>query len=241
MSRWIVACAVLSAAAASAQAPVGAVALDDPSEPAAAPPRRPGDVFQDCDICPEMVVLPGGGLALGRYELTVGEYRAFSSATGGNRDGCSNRSRSWAERGFLGQTDRHPVVCVSWNDAQAYVSWLSGRTGVAYRLPSETEWDGAATGSPPGCYYHRTGNLGTCPVGHSGWNGLGLSDMAGNAWEWTSDCWEGDCGRRVLKGGSWSSSGRGSHWLGHRSAVRTSGAPGRRSYGIGFRVLRPLD
>ena len=47
-------------------------------------PRRPGDVFRDCDECPEMVVLPGGGLAMGRYEVTVGEYRAFVSATGGN-------------------------------------------------------------------------------------------------------------------------------------------------------------
>ena len=214
------------------------------------PPAAQTSVFKDCDVCPEMVVLPGGGLALGRYEVTVGEYRAFASATGGNRDGCNNRSHTWAERGFLGQTDRHPVVCVSWDDAQAYVSWLSGRTGVAYRLPSETEWDGAAAGSPPGCYYHRTGNLGTCPVGHSGGNGLGLSDMAGNAWEWTSDCWEGGCGRRVLKGGSWSSR-RGFSWssgsdlpspsLGRRPGVRASRAPGRRSYGIGFRVLRPLD
>ena len=46
-------------------------------------PRRPGEVFRDCDACPEMVVLPGGGLALGRYEVTVGEYRAFATATGG--------------------------------------------------------------------------------------------------------------------------------------------------------------
>ena len=50
--------------------------------------RRPGEVFRDCDVCPEMVVLPGGGLAMGRYEVTVGEYRAFASATGGGRNDC---------------------------------------------------------------------------------------------------------------------------------------------------------
>ena len=48
--------------------------------------RRPGEVFRDCAECPEMVVLPGGNLAMGRYEVTVGEYRAFASATGGG--GC---------------------------------------------------------------------------------------------------------------------------------------------------------
>ena len=48
------------------------------------------DVFRDCAECPEMVVLPGGGLAMGRYEVTVGEYRAFASATGGGSgSGCS--------------------------------------------------------------------------------------------------------------------------------------------------------
>ena len=46
-------------------------------------PRRPGEVFRDCDDCPEMVVLPGGGLAMGRHEVTVGEYGAFVAATGG--------------------------------------------------------------------------------------------------------------------------------------------------------------
>ena len=56
------------------------VAADRPAAAADAPPARAaGTVFSDCDACPEMVVLPGGGLALGRYEVTVGEYRAFVS------------------------------------------------------------------------------------------------------------------------------------------------------------------
>ncbi len=51
----------------------------------AAAPRRPGDVFRDCPECPEMVVLAGGGLAMGRYEVTVGEYRVVRVGDGGRR------------------------------------------------------------------------------------------------------------------------------------------------------------
>ena len=91
------------------------------SEPAPEPvapelPPRPGDTFRDCEECPEMVVMPSGRLALGRYETTVGEYRAFASATGGGGD-------AWRDPDFA-QTDRHPVTLVSWDDVQAYVSWL---------------------------------------------------------------------------------------------------------------------
>ena len=105
--------------------------------------RRPGEAFQDCDVCPEVVVLPDGDLALGRYEVTVGESQAFASATSGRAGragrGCETRhidGDSWRNPGFR-QTLRHPVTCVSWNDAQAYVAWLSRTTGATYRLPTE--------------------------------------------------------------------------------------------------------
>ena len=167
---------------------------------------RAGDVFRDCEGCPEMVVLAGGGLAMGRYEVTVGEYRAFVSATGGGAGaGCVAWSDgdSWQNPGFP-QTDRHPVTCVSWEDAQEYVSWLSRRTGATYRLPTEAEWGRAASGSQPGCDRLGRGSYeGTCPVGQYGTNAAGLSDMVGNVMEWTSACREGDCGRRVVRGGSW--------------------------------------
>ena len=196
--------------------------------------RRPGELFRDCAECPEMVVLSGGNLAMGRYEVTVGEYRAFASATGGGGNDCFPGD-SWRAPGFP-QTDRHPVTCVSWDDAQAYVSWLSRTTGMRYRLPTEAEWDRAAAGSQRGCDEDRPGNWGTCPVGSYGSNAAGLSDMVGNLWEWTEDCWEGDCDRRVLRGGSWFYSAEiqrpgARHWLG----------AGYRLEGFGFRVSRTLD
>ena len=211
-----------------ASAPVSGLASADDSA------RRPGDVFRDCDVCPELVVLADGRLALGRYEVTVGEYRAFASATGVGADDCLTGG-SWRDPGFE-QTDRHPVTCVSWDDAQAYVSWLSRMTGAAYRLPSEAEWERAAAGSEPGCYVERTGNSGTCPVGSYGANGVGLSDMVGNLWEWTEDCWEGDCGRRVLRGGSWFNNAE--HL---RPGARVRFRAGYRGYAFGFRVARALD
>ena len=199
--------------------------------------QKPGEMFRDCDECPEMVVMPGGRLALGRYEVTVGEYRAFASATGGGAGGgCFSivQGDSWRDPGFR-QTDRHPVTCVSWNDAQEYVSWLSQTTGGTYRLPTEDEWGRAAAGSPRGCR-NRGIHGGTCPVGSYGANGVALSDMVGNLWEWTEDCWEGNCGRRVLRGGSWVSYGgflRPGARIWDRAALRISS--------FGFRVAKTLD
>ena len=206
------------------------------SRPSADPPRRrrPGDVFRDCAECPEMVVLPGGGLALGRYEVTVGEYRAFVSATGGRGND------DWREVWFP-QTDRHPVTYVSWDDAQAYVSWLSRRTGAMYRLPSEAQWERAASGSQPGCDQlgRGTRRLGsTCPVGTNGTNAAGLSDMVGNVWEWTSDCGRSDdCDRRVMRGGGWSYPEAEDVRPGARLVSSSSGRVGN----YGFRVSRTLD
>ena len=198
---------------------------------------QPGEMFRDCDECPEMVVMPGGRLALGRYEVTVGEYRAFASATdGGAGGGCFSivQGDSWRKPGFR-QTDRHPVTCVSWNDAQEYVSWLSRTTGGTYRLPTEEEWGRAAAGSPTGCR-NRGIHGGTCPVGSYGANGVALSDMVGNLWEWTEDCWEGNCSRRVLRGGSWTS------YVGFlRPGARIWDRAALRISSFGFRVAKTLD
>jgi len=156
---------------------------------------------------------------------------------------------NWRSPGFP-QTGRDPVVCVSWDDAQAYVAWLSAKTGHLYRLPTEAEWEYAAragtktarygsdnpaefcrysnvadlnyseqhpgdSGSNRAC---RDGYAFTSPVGSFPPNQFGLYDMLGNVMDWNEDCWNtnysgaptngtawqsGDCGRRVMRGGSW--------------------------------------
>ena len=199
----------------------------------------PGHVFRDCETCPEMVVLPGSIVALGRYEVTLREYRAFAAATGGGAGGgcysAGGHDYSWRNPAFP-QTDRHPVTCMSWDDAHAYVSWLSRTTRALYRLPTLEELAGAAEGSQPGCYRDRTGRDGTCPVGTYGPNALGLSDLLGNVLEWTSRCVDGNCGRRWLHGGS---------WLGQPALlvpnVRGHRRTAFRQDAAGFRVTRTLE
>ena len=88
--------------------------------------------------------------AVGVMEVTRGQWRRFVEETGhptvgvcGTYEGdeWKGRSgRSWRNPGFS-QTDEHPVVCVSWEDAKSYVRWLSGKTGEHYRLLSESEWE----------------------------------------------------------------------------------------------------
>ena len=100
-------------------------------------------------------MLPGSAVALGRYEVTVGECRAFAAATGSRAaTGCwgpsyldgNNGERSWRNPGFP-QTDRHPATCVSWDDAQAYASWLSRTTEALYRLPTPDDLTAPAEGN----------------------------------------------------------------------------------------------
>ena len=218
---------------------------------------REGDVFRDCDVCPEMVVMPGGRFALGRYEVTVGEYRVYASAAaGGAGQGCAaDRALGWRDPGVL-QTESHPVTCVSWDDAQDYVTWLTGRSGARYRLPTEEEWVLAIGGAEPGCQSRRDGRDGTCPVGSYGSNDVGLSDMVGNVWEWMEDCYEGDCGSRVIRGGGWGSderwrdaNARLSEWRynppplpGRRVAPSVPPVGDRyRSNLTGFRIARTID
>ena len=162
----------------------------------------------------EVTVAP---FAIGRYEVTRGEYQACVDA-----GGCSEPSLTPAasEAG-----ERHPVVGVSWTQAKAYVAWLKLRTGRAYRLPSEAEWEYAARAGATAGYTWNWGQVDTvtcahanaldqsararhpelywaiscndsfaqtAPVGSFPPNAWGVHDMQGNVWEWVEDCWHPD-------------------------------------------------
>ncbi|MGB1311179.1 MAG: SUMF1/EgtB/PvdO family nonheme iron enzyme [Leucothrix sp.] len=167
---------------------------------------------------------------------------------------------NWRSPGFV-QTDSHPVVCISWKDTQQYLTWLNTTTQNNYRLPTEAEWEYAARSKRVTAYHwgdegdRRFANYqgvaakdnwpNTAPVGLYSSNDFGLHDMAGNVWEWTASCWrenykipevaaencKGNSARRARRGGGWDNSAPSI-----RSAYRSSGSAGERSYLYGFRV-----
>lgn len=157
---------------------------------------------------------------LGRYAVTKAEFCAFVEETGhalGDsyvvRDGGgfgAETSNTWLKPGFK-QEMSDPVVNVSWSDAQAYIKWLSEKTGAAYRLPTEWEWEYACRAGSlrsfsisEGLSYERAnyGAVGrTQPVGSYPPNPWGLSEMHGNVWEWCES--DEDSMGRVIRGGAW--------------------------------------
>ena len=230
-----------------------------------------GERFRDCDgtWCPEMVVVPAGSFlmgspssewgrdddegpvhrvriakpfAVGVYEVTFAEWHACVSD--GGCKGHRPDDKGWG-RG------RRPVINVSWNDAQLYVSWLSRKTGEPYRLLSESEWEYAAragTRGPfhfgtkilvsqanyDGRYTYGSGRKGgyrrrTVPVGSFPSNEFGLHDVHGNVREWVEDCWHGDYQGAPADGSAWTSGGdcgrralRGGSWISAPGFLRSA-------------------
>ena len=238
--------------------------------------KTAGKTFWDCDACPEMVVVPEGTFmmgsnsdaaasdekpvhkvtipyrfAVGKYEVTFQEWDACVAA-----GGCNHR----ADDEGWGRGSR-PVINVSWRDAKEYVKWLSRKTGEAYRLLAESEWEYVARAGTTTAYHFGSSisqgqanygrNIGkTVTVGSYPPNVFGLHDVHGNVWEWVEDCYHdsyrrapadgsawtaGDCETRVLRGGSWNDR----PWV-LRAAFRCRNTPGNRSSSNGFRVARTL-
>ena len=193
--------------------------------PAAAKPLQAGAVVKDCDICPELVLIPGGqfvmgddksseqdekpahrvsvpGFLLGKFEVTQGQWRALMGSNPSHFEDCG---------------DNCPVEEVNWQDAQAYLKKLSDKTGQPYRLPTEAEWEYAArAGSSTQwsfgddeaqlkryAWYSGNAEGKTHTVGGKLPNQFGLYDMHGNVWEWVEDCWHGNYQGAPADGSAW--------------------------------------
>ena len=242
--------------------------------------NTPRHAFRDCPTCPEMVPLARGygqfgadaadlladasekpqrivshikPFAMGRTEITVAEYTAFAEATRRRGPSCGDSTAAPEQRA---------VECVSFNDARAYVTWLSHKTGRVYRLPSASEWEYAARGGRDLPFAagakpeDRAANIGlngrrNAPAGALAANGFGLEDMTGNVAELVADCWTptlanvpGDgrpltsslyCPHRTLKDAAWSEPVRQA-----RISARRPIDPAVARPGVGFRVVAEI-
>jgi len=174
------------------------------------------DKLDDGAQGPELIVLPGNRIAAGRYEVTRGEFRRYWSAGGakGTKEvSCRDREsvfRSSKKRGWqnpdIEQDDSHPAVCVSFDQAQGYVRWLSQRSGKTYRLMTSAEFDALAREAKGGACSSNLADLafnkafdsragascddgfaGTSPVGRFGASASGVYDIDGNVREWVAE------------------------------------------------------
>jgi formylglycine-generating enzyme required for sulfatase activity len=245
---------------------------------------KPKDTFQECSDCPQMLLVPAGNFimgspkyelrhttfegpqhtvtiarqfAVGQFELTFDEWDACVSS--GGCEGYKPSDEGWG-RG------RRPVMNVSWDEADAYVTWLSKKTGGTYRLLSEAEYEYAARGGTTtaypwggtigknnanciGCGTQWDGKQ-TAPVGSFAANGFGLYDMVGNLWMWTEDCDRYSYDGAPTDGSAWTSGDchvrvlRGGSFFTYPFVLRSASlsrvtADARNNF-VGFRVGRTL-
>jgi formylglycine-generating enzyme required for sulfatase activity len=162
---------------------------------------------------------------LARLPVTSAGYARFCDATGHRRQQSYGRRFSAPDA---------PVVGVGWDDAVAYGTWAG------LRLPSELEWERAATFAlaadgplHESAWFADNSGGHPQPAGHRRPNGAGLHDMLGNVWEWTADWYDDEHLYRVVRGGSWKS-----HAEDLRPAHRDFNPPVERMNCIGFRCAR---
>ncbi|MEA5674806.1 formylglycine-generating enzyme family protein [Pseudomonas sp. MH2] len=264
---------------------------------AAQPSDKPGTVFRDCArTCPEMVVLPAGTFTMGtppdemgrqddegpqhpvtfakpfaisRFQITAGEWADYQKATGiviadgDDRPGrrCTNSKPSYP------QGPRQPAVCMSYDDIEHYVAWLSKKTGKHYAMVSEAQREYAARGGSTGMfpfepdanleisknanvYGPKDGYSFSSPVGSFPANAFGVYDMHGNVYEWVADCYHDSYVGAPADGSARTEASctqisiRGNDWgeapIFSRSGNRNTTVRDDRGDWLGFRVVREL-
>lgn len=234
------------------------------------------DRFYDCANCPYLKAIPAGTAVIGStaneagrgsdepvqrqvtierpfamsiFEVTVSEWAACV------RDRACRPVADWSREN---PNPLLPATGISFEDAQAYVAWLSVQSGLPYRLPTEVEWEYAARAnassvfpwgdeiSPSDANYDQTASYRGSPTSpYRGYpeavaayppNAFGLYQMAGNAWEWTDGCADGQCKARILRGGSFQST-PGELRVANRLTVNG----GRKRDDSGLRIVRDLN
>jgi formylglycine-generating enzyme required for sulfatase activity len=233
------------------------------------------DRFYDCANCPYMRMVPSGTaligsppgepgrgrdepvqhpvpidrpFAMGVYEVTLSEWAACV------QDKACRPIADWSKEN---PNPLIPATGISFEDAQAFVAWLSVQSGKSYRLPSEVEWEYAARAGgtdafawgpaigPSDANYDQTASYRGSPTApYRGYpeavnayppNAFGLYQMSGNVWEWTQGCADQQCRARVARGGSFEST-PGELRVANRFAI----AGGHKRDDLGIRVARDL-
>jgi formylglycine-generating enzyme required for sulfatase activity len=202
------------------------------------------------DEKPVHQVMIGNGFYMGKYEVTIAEWRkVMGNIPEGMKKDLGRKFKD---------DERKPVLRVSWDDAREFIRKLNALgDGYTYRLPTEAEWEYACRAGTTGDYagnldamawYSLNSGQQTHPVGQRQPNGFGLYDMHGNVWEWCEDLYHenyngaptdgsawlsgGEQEYRVLRGGSWKYSARDL-----RSAYRRKSEHSYFSENTGFRIV----
>ncbi|MEK8017948.1 MAG: formylglycine-generating enzyme family protein, partial [Candidatus Parabeggiatoa sp.] len=200
------------------------------TKPSAKPDKVFRDPLKDGGEGPEMIIIPAGrfrmgdiqgtggadekpvhqvsvkSFAMGRYPITFAEYDRFCEADNRKKP----NDEGWGR-------DNRPVINLSWDDAVAYLNWLTAQTGKPYRLPSEAEWEYAARAGTDTDYWwgneigqnrancRKSGSewSGTSPVGSFDPNPFALYDTVGNVWEWCADPWHENYEKAPTDGRIW--------------------------------------
>ena len=190
----------------------GAAGSETPGSGTAEVERSVGELFRDCDVCPDMVVVPAGSFAMGspdpeegevvepeamrdRPQHTVTIAAAFAvgihEVTFDEWDACVRAGGCGGhtpDDGGWGR-GRRPVINVSWEDAQAYAQWLTERTGHQYRLPSEAEWEFVARAGTRTARYWGESPDGQCD--HANGYDVTLHDVDPSPYNAPANCSDG--------------------------------------------------